>query len=120
MTTRTKEEILKRETVPNKSVNAQFDAIERAMEDYSDQQNEVLIERCERAEILLEAERNAKSQWIPVETPPPIRKRVLVKDGKIVCIAWINIPQRGFEGWVTIDNEYLETITGWKELPSAE
>jgi hypothetical protein len=53
-------------------------------------------------------------------TMPPLRNRVLVTDGDIVCIAWVNSYKKGFEGWKTIDNEYLNDIIAWKDLPTVK
>lgn len=56
--------------------------------------------------------------WInAADNLPALRKRVLVTDGQLVSIAWINDYRKGWEGWVTLDTEYLDTITMWSELP---
>lgn len=49
---------------------------------------------------------------------PDVRKRVLVTDGVIACIAWRNWRNGHWEGHTTIDNEYLGEIIGWQELPA--
>lgn len=49
---------------------------------------------------------------------PEVRKRVLVTDGNIVCIAWRNWRNGLWEGHVTIDDEYLGEIIGWQDLPA--
>lgn len=77
-----------------------------AMQDYSDQQNEAIIDRCQNAEILLRAERNAKSQWISIsERLPEIGE-------EFDC--WSNF---GFR--ITNVTYSLETVgfTHWMPLP---
>lgn len=58
--------------------------------------------------------------WIRcTETLPPLRKRVIVTDGVISTIGWISDYRKGWEGWVILDNEYLNDIVAWQEFPPA-
>lgn len=58
--------------------------------------------------------------WIRCsEKLPPLRKRVIVTDGVISTIGWISDYRRGWEGWVVLDDEYLNDIIAWQEFPPA-
>lgn len=58
-------------------------------------------------------------KWINVsEGFPEPRVRVLVTDGELVSIGWINSRLRNkFTGIATIDDEYMDEIIAWAELP---
>jgi len=67
-----------------------------------------------------DANRLLAAGWIRcTETLPPLRKRVIVTDGVISTIGWISNYRKGWEGWVTLDNEYLNDIVAWQEFPPA-
>ena len=58
--------------------------------------------------------------WIRcTEALPPLRKRVIVTDGVISTIGWISDYRKGWEGWVVLDEEYLNDIVAWMEFPPA-
>lgn len=60
-------------------------------------------------------------EWINVtkELPPP-RKRVLVTDGEVVCIAWITEQNGNWGDFGLTDDEVFGVVIGWCELPSAK
>lgn len=56
--------------------------------------------------------------WIRCsERLPALRKRVIVTDGVISTIGWISDYKKGWEGWIVLDNEYLNDIVAWREFP---
>jgi hypothetical protein len=59
-----------------------------------------------------------EERWIPIsERLPEAGKRVSVTDGKLVCEGNINRRNGLWEGWRNVNDEYLEEITHWKNLP---